>query len=59
MELDLEAALLRELEHHQAQRLREIHVLACHYHWSETDIARLPAWRRAYYLRLLGAEAAV
>jgi hypothetical protein len=55
---DLEAELLRRLERMQAHRLREIHLLASCYHWSEEAIMNLPAWRRAHYLRQAAAERA-
>lgn len=32
---------------------REVHLLAWHYHWSESEILRLPARKRRRYLRLL------
>jgi hypothetical protein len=32
---------------------REIHTLAFHYHWSESDILRLPRQRRERYLKLI------
>jgi hypothetical protein len=53
---DLEAELLRRLERFQAHRLREIHLLASCYHWSEAQIMDLPSWRRAQYLRQVTAE---
>ena len=31
----------------------EIHHLAAHYHWSESEILNLPRWRRKKYLRLI------
>jgi len=31
----------------------EVHRLAWHYHWSETEILRMPRWRRQRYLALI------
>lgn len=56
VDFDLEAELLRRLDRFQAHRLREIHLLASTYHWSETEIMNLPPWRRAHYLRQAAAE---
>jgi hypothetical protein len=56
VDFDLEAELLRRLDRFQTQRLREIHLLASTYHWSETEIMNLPPWRRAHYLRQAAAE---
>ena len=50
---DAAAFLLRELEARAARTLREVHVLAQHYHWSEADILRMPAQRRARYIELI------
>ena len=33
--------------------IEEIHVLALHYHWSESEILRLPRSKRRRYLALL------
>jgi len=33
--------------------------MARHYHWSEADILRLPASRRARYLSLIARDAAL
>lgn len=53
MVFDTAAFFLRELEERAAALLREVHTLALHYHWSETEILRMPARRRAQYLALL------
>jgi hypothetical protein len=45
--------LLQELDTHATQALREVHVLARHYGWSERDILRMPARRRAAYIGLI------
>jgi len=54
-EVDLEARLIGQLYARQRKILAEIHRLASAYHWSETAILRLPAWRRRHYLAQLGA----
>jgi hypothetical protein len=56
IDFDLEAELLRRLDRFQTHRLREIHLLASTYHWSETEIMNLPSWRRAHYLRQAAAQ---
>ena len=33
----------------------EVHVLASSYGWRESDILNMSAWRRQYYLDLIGA----
>ncbi|NML16822.1 hypothetical protein [Azohydromonas caseinilytica] len=48
--LDLEAHLIAAFARAQRQLLAEIATLARSFHWSERDIAALPAWRRAFYL---------
>jgi hypothetical protein len=53
---DTAAYLFRELAAHQTALYREVHELAFHYHWSESDILDLTAARRRRYLSLL-AEA--
>ena len=35
--------------------MREVHLLAMTYGWRETDILAMSAWRRQYYLELIGA----
>ncbi|MCY1033728.1 hypothetical protein OV207_19915 [Corallococcus sp. BB11-1] len=58
LELELEpfALLARELRGGAARLETEVHVLAFHYHWSETDILALPRARRWRYLELLRRE---
>jgi hypothetical protein len=53
---DAASFLFRELAAHRDTLLRDVHQLALHYHWSESDILRMPAERRRRYLELL-AEA--
>jgi hypothetical protein len=36
---------------------QELHLLAVHYHWSESDILRLTASKRRRYLRLIESHA--
>jgi hypothetical protein len=55
---DTATFFLRELEERAGRLLGEVHTLALHYHWSEAEILRLPARRRALYLALVtGAPA--
>ena len=53
--LDLERVLLDLLSTRQRALLQEVHVLASHYGWSETEVFELPEWRRREYLRLIEA----
>jgi hypothetical protein len=53
---DTAAYLFRELAAHRNTLYREVHELAFHYHWSESEILGLTAARRRRYLSLL-AEA--
>jgi len=55
---DTASFLLRELELHGGAIYREVHTLACHYHWSESEILAMTAAKRGRYLELI-AEAAV
>lgn len=55
VEVDLEALLLESCRRQQRALLDDIHYLAGAYHWSETDIVALPAWRRARYLSRIQA----
>jgi hypothetical protein len=50
---DTAAFFLQELDERGERLLQEVHALAWHYHWSERDILRLPARRRARYLELV------
>ncbi|RKG93214.1 hypothetical protein [Corallococcus terminator] len=56
LELDPFALLARELRGGAERLETEVHVLAFHYHWSETDILALPRSRRWRYLELLRRE---
>jgi len=54
--IDPFALLARELRLGGDRLLAEIHALAFHYHWSESEILALPRPRRWRYLELLGHE---
>ena len=54
--LDLEAHLVDCFAQQQSAWLGEIATLAQAYHWSEAEIAAMPAWRRAFYLQQLDAQ---
>ncbi len=53
VEVDLDALLLERLARVQQDLLLEVHALASGYHWSETQILAIPAWRRAYYIEAM------
>jgi hypothetical protein len=50
------ALLARELRVGGDRLLAEVHALAFHYHWPESEILALPRGRRWRYLQLLGRE---
>lgn len=52
--LDPAAHLERELTLRRRELLLEVHYLAQHYHWSESEILAVPRSRRRLYLQLLG-----
>lgn len=52
---DTASVFLRELDAQAQILLREVHVLALRYHWSEGDILALPRPRRQRYLALPSA----
>ena len=54
--VDMEAQLLGSFAREQQALLRKIARLARAFHWAEADIARMPAWRRDWYLGRLDAE---
>lgn len=54
--VDLEAIALERLAQYRRTLVRSVHALATRYGWSEADILRLPARRRAEYLRLIEDE---
>jgi hypothetical protein len=51
---DIVSFLWSELDAWAARMLREIHILASHYGWSEADIIALSPRRRLYYRELIG-----
>jgi hypothetical protein len=51
--IDLEAQALSRLAALQRALLREVHVFASHYGWTEREVLALPAARRARYLALI------
>ena len=52
---DIASYLWRELDDWARKTLREIHVIASRYGWSETEILRMSARRRRTYLELSGS----
>lgn len=55
---DAASYFLQELAARRGHLYREVHQLAFHYHWSETEIMSLTAARRRRYLELLAEELA-
>ncbi len=55
--LDLQELALDLLRAKQQELLGAIHRLAAAYHWSESEIVRMPVWRRDYYLQIVESEA--
>jgi hypothetical protein len=51
---DVADYLYRELGRRESELYREIHLLALHYHWSESQILRLSRRKRSLYLGMLG-----
>lgn len=51
--IDTTAFFLDEMAQKDNELLREVHTLAFHYHWSETEILQLERRRRRAYLQLL------
>jgi len=54
---DLAGAALERLSRAQRVAIGDVHRLASHYHWSESEIIRLPQWRRESYLEMIEAGA--
>jgi hypothetical protein len=52
---DIVTFLWRRLDAFVRGLLRDVHVLASQYGWTERDIVALPPWRRRHYLALIGA----
>lgn len=55
---DAAAFLLQEIDDAATGLLRQVHLLASHYGWSESEILRIPAGRRARYIELVTGSAA-
>ncbi|OQA44848.1 MAG: hypothetical protein BWY52_01495 [Chloroflexi bacterium ADurb.Bin325] len=51
---DIVAFFWDELTAWAHRMLRQVHVLASAYGWREAEILALPAWRRQYYLEMVG-----
>ena len=51
---DLAGGALERLWRAQLGLIDQVHRLASHYHWTEEEIARIPAWRRQAYLDCIG-----
>ena len=51
---DTTSFFLSELRRNGRRLLEQVHLLALHYHWTETDILGLTSARRRRYLALLG-----
>jgi hypothetical protein len=54
-DVDLEGLVLFRLAARQRQLLRDVHTLASHYGWTESEILTVPPARRARYLELIEA----
>ncbi len=54
--LDLEGMALSVLQSKQQQLIKNIHLFAKQYHWNESEILAIPAWRREAYLKLINKE---
>lgn len=55
-QIDLERIALTRLRNARRVLLQHVHAIASTYHWTETTIAELPAWRRAEYAALAEAR---
>jgi hypothetical protein len=53
--LDTASFFFSEIKAHAHVLLREVHVLASFYHWSEAEILSIPEPRRKFYLDLVEA----
>lgn len=54
--IDLESLALQRIENTRNELLLAIHKLASRYHWTESEIISLPAWRRSRYLSFCDKE---
>jgi hypothetical protein len=52
-EVDVLELVLGRLRRRQEELFAELHMLASHYHWTESEILAVPAERRARYLALV------
>ena len=55
--IDLGAFALQRLRNTQQQLLDMVHRLASRYHWNESEILAIPAWRQESYLARIEREA--
>ncbi len=55
-QVDVERIALTRLRHARRILLEQVHAIAARYHWTESTIAALPAWRRAEYAALARAR---
>ena len=53
VEVDVLDLVLERFRERCEALVREVHTLALHYHWTEDEIAAVPAARRARYLALV------
>jgi len=53
---DVQRFVLEELRDQALFVFRDVHLLALHYKWSESEILALPQWRRIQYAELLGQD---
>lgn len=54
--IDFGAFALQRLRNYQHQLFDLVHRLASHYHWNESEIFAIPAWRRQSYLARIDRE---
>ena len=54
--VDLEALALASLARRQRALMRDVHLFASHYGWTETEVLALPAARRACYAALIEGQ---
>jgi hypothetical protein len=55
-EVDLTTFALNELQKAQRDLLKNVHLLASHYKWSEQQFFSVPHWRRQVYLSLIAKD---
>jgi len=54
--LDSESIAIDCLQSIHRNLVESIHILATHYHWTESEILSLPYWRRNLYLSMIGGD---